>query len=268
MRKPKDIVKDLVKVFETDSSIVAFVLVGSQARDDVYKAVKGSDLEAYIVVKDEDISLVEEKLPKILAKFGKILFSFKHDIGFMAIYEDLFRIETPVVRRSDMQSLFTRPKAQTVKVLIDKTDGELKSILDKRSDGIDIPKVFADKVINFWNWQIIGAQYLKKGEIYNARAILNIHASALIKLFELLNDPKILLLETNKRIEQFLSKEQLKTLSEITPAYDNVQIEKSLRKAMEIFPGVFRAVKEKYNYLYDESLEDKVKPKVIELLDQ
>lgn len=253
---------------QKNPSVVAFTLVGSQARDSIYTATKDSDLEAYVISKDNNVVFVEKELTDILNGFGKILFSFKHDIGFMAIYENLFRIEIPVIKESEMKSLFTRPKAQTVKVLIDKTNGELTSILDARPEVIDFAKVFESKVINFWNWQIIGAQYFKKGEIYNTRAILNIHASTLIKLFELLNDPNILLLETNKRIEQFLNNDQLKFLSEITPAYEKTEIKKSLLRAMEIFPPVFEDIKEKYEYGYDQSLEEKVKSRVLNLLDQ
>jgi hypothetical protein len=267
MLQPKQIVDELTTTFQNDPSVIVFTLVGSQAREDVYKATKYSDLEGYLIVADEDITKVEGRLPQILSKFGNILFSFKHSIGFMAIYDDLFRIELPVIKRSEMKSLFNRPKAQTVKILVDKTSGELEKILGERPETIDFAKAFDDKVINYWNWQIIGAQYLKKGEIYNSRAVLNIHASALIKLYELLNDQDILLLETNKRIEQFLSPEQLAQLAEISPAYDRAHIEKSLWKTMEIFPPLFKAIKTKYGFSYDETLEGKVKPKIAELLE-
>lgn len=266
MIDPKSIIEQLTKELQNNNSIVVFTLVGSQARDKGYKATKYSDLEAYVVSKDKAVEKVEKQLTVILQKFGNILFSFKHDIGFMAIYENLFRIEIPVVKESEMKTLFTRPKSQIVKVLIDKTNGDLEKILKDRPDNIDLPKLFEDKVTNFWNWQIIGAQYFKKGEIYNARAILNIHASALIKLYELLNDPEILLLETNKRIEEFLTKDQLNTLVEITPAYNKSEIEKSLWKVMDILPNVFKEIKEKYKYSYDETLGEKVKPRVVKLL--
>lgn len=268
MLTPEEIIEKLTIELLKIPSVVAFTLIGSRARDSVYSATKDSDLEAYVVAKDDGVADVEQKLTNILNEYGKILFSFKHDIGFMAIYENLFRIEIPVIKESEIKSLFTRPKAQTVKVLIDKTNGKLETVLSTRPETIDFAKAFEDKVINFWNWQIIGAQYFKKGEVYNTRAILNIHASALIKLFELLNDPNILLLETNKRIEQFLTDDQLEVLVEIAPSYNKSQIEKSLLRAMEIFPVVFKDIKEKYGYSYDESLEKKVKLKVAELLSQ
>lgn len=268
MLTPEDIIEKLTIELQKIPSVVAFTLIGSRARDSVYSATKDSDLEAYVVAKDDDIVDIEEKLTNILKEFGEILFSFKHDIGFMAIYDNLFRVEIPVVKETEMKSLFNRPKAQTVKVLIDKTNGVLEKILDARPDAIEFSKIFDDKVTNFWNWQIIGVQYFKKDEIYNARAILNIHASTLIKLLELLNDPNILLLESNKRVERFLTVEQLKLLEEITPAYDKSAIEKSLRRAIEIFPPVFEAIKVKYDYSYDESLEEKVKSKILNLLNK
>ncbi len=268
MSYPKIFIAGLTKAFLSNSSVIAFTLVGSQAREDRYKATKYSDMEAYVIAKDEDTEKVEKELPELVGKFGKILFSFKHAIGFMAVYDDLFRLELPVIKASGMEELFDRPTTQVVKVLIDKTNGKLEKVLNNRPETIDYAKDFDDKVTNFWNWQIIGVQYFKKGEIYNTRAVLNIHASTLIKLFELLNDPSILLLEANKRVEQFLTREQLKLLEEVTPAYNERQIELALRRIMEIIPGTIKLIKEKHGYVYNETLEEKVKPKLLELLDQ
>lgn len=268
MTDPKALIEGLTKEFSGNPLVLAFTLVGSQAREDSYKATKYSDMEAYVIANDEDVEKLEKELPDLVKKFGTVLFSFKHQIGFVAVYDDLFRLELPVIKGSEFKSLFSRPKAQVVKVLIDRTEGELEKILNDRSETIDFAQAFAEKITNFWYWQILGVQYFKKGEIYNTRAILNIHASALIKLLELLNDPAALLLETNKRIEQFLTEEQLKLLKEIAPAYDSEQIRKSLERVMDIFSETAKAIKEKYNYSYDEKLEDSVKPKLLDLLNE
>lgn len=267
MSDPKKILTGLIKELDKNPSVVVFTLVGSQAREDIYKATTHSDMEAYVITKNEAVEKVEQELSNLIAKFGQVLFSFKHQIGFVAVYDDLFRLELPVVKQSDMTSLFSRPKAQIVKVLIDKTNGELEKILENRPETIDFVHEFEDKITNFWYWQTIGVQYFKKGEIYNTRAILNIHASALIKLFELLNDPSILLLETNKRIEQFLTQDQLDLLSDIAVNYNSEEIEKALRTVMNIFSETAKAIKEKHGYKYNVSIEEKVKPKLLELLE-
>jgi len=197
---PKELIVRLKEKFDNDSRVLAFILVGSQARETVYTANKYSDMEAYVITKDENIEKFEQNLPELVRKMGTVLFSFKHQVGFVTVYDDLFRLELPVIKESGMEGLFNRPKAQVVKVLIDRTNGKLEEILEKRPDNIDYSSEFKDKVINFWHWQIIAVQYFKKGETYNTRAVLNIHTSALIKLFELLNDPLVLLLENNKRI--------------------------------------------------------------------
>lgn len=266
MPEPSKIISQLKKEFEKNSSVVAFVLVGSQARETIYAANQYSDLEAYIITKDHRAKKLEQELPNLVNKLGNVLFSLKHQISFVAVYEDLLRLELPVVKQSDMVSVFNRPKAQAVKVLIDKTNGKLEKILNKRPENIGYAKIFQDKVINFWYWQILGVQYFKKGEIYNTRAILNIHASALIKLFELLNEPQIVLLETNKRVEQFLTEEQLNLLKEITVDYDLNEIKRALIKVMEIFSGLAKQIKNKYGYSYDESIEKKTKPRLLKLL--
>ena len=268
MTNPKKLISQLQKEFNQNLLVEAFVLVGSQAREDIYKATKYSDMEAYIITKNENADTLEKQLPDILQETGTVLFSFKHAIGFVAVYEDLFRLELPVIKESGMEELFNRPKAQVVRVLIDKTEGKLEKILDSRPDEIDYAKEFDDKVTNFWFWQIIAVQYFKKGEFYNTRAVMGIHASTLIWMFGLINDPEILLLETNKRIEQFLSPEQLANIKEITPAYEKSAIYKSLTKVTEIFTRVISEVQKKYEYDFDESLEQKVKPKLQELLKQ
>lgn len=268
MANPQTIITGLTRELNLNPQVLALVLVGSQAREDVYTADEYSDLEAYLVVSDDQVARVEQELPTLVAKFGPVLFSFKHAVGFVAVYDDLFRIELPVVKESQLAAVFSRPQAQITKVLFDKTKGALEKVLAERPETLDFAALFADKVTNFWYWQILGVGYFKKGELYNARAILNIHTSALIKLLELLNDPQILLLETNKRIEKFLSASQQMTLKQIAVAYDREAIKQSLKQAMAIFPTVFGQIKNKYGYDYDESLEEKVTPKLKQLLDQ
>jgi len=114
---------------------------------------------------------------------------------------------------------------------------------------------------------IIAAQYYKKGESYNARSALSVIQSSLIKLFELDENPDILLLKTNKRIEQFLPKEKLELLREVTPAYEEKQIENSLKIMLEIFPEAAKKVAQKYGYSYPQDIEIKIKPKLQELFD-
>ncbi len=266
MTEPQKLISLLQQEFEKHLLVEAFVLVGSQAREDVYVATQYSDMEVYLVTKDENAATLEKELPELLAQTGKILFTFKHTIGFVAVYEDLFRLELPVIKESELEKLFSRPKAQVVKVLIDKTGGKLEKVLANRPDEIDYAQIFSDKVTNFWFWQIVAVQYFKKGEFHNTRAVLGIHASALIWMFELLNDPKVLLLETNKRIEKFLLPEQLSHIKDIPPAYDQDAIYNSLIKTMDLFSNLTMKIKEKYGYKFDESLKPKVEPLLLELL--
>lgn len=267
MPDPKLVIDQLKKELDKNPSVLGLVLIGSQGRETIYKADNFSDLETLIIVNDKDVLKVEKKLPVLALKLGKVLFSFKHVVGFVAVYDDLFRIELSIIRQSRIKSVFSRPKLQEVKILINKTDGKLEKILSKRPEKINYQRLFKEKVVNFWYWQIIGAQYLKKGEVYNSRAILNIHASCLIKLFELLNDPDIVLLETNKRVEKFLTKEQLGLLKKITVSYDLAEIKKALMEVMDIFSNLTKQIKNKYGYKYNENIEKELKPKILTLLD-
>jgi hypothetical protein len=263
---PKKLIAVLQNEFGNNPLVTAFVLVGSQARTDVYKATANSDMEAYVIAADENADKLESQLPQISKKTGTVLFSFKHAIGFVAVYEDLFRLELPVIKESGLPGLFNRPKSQVVKVLIDKTDGNLEKILSSRPDTLDFAKEFSNKVTNFWFWQILAVQYFLKGEMYNTQGVLRIQSSSLVWFYELLNDPQILLLETNKRVEKFLTRDQLKNIQAISPPYDRVSIAVSLSKVIDIFPGVFSQITNKYGYEFDTSLEPKIKPKLLKLL--
>lgn len=154
----------------------------------------------------------------------------------------------------ELAAVFSRPKAQQVKVL------------NSRPPTIDFEKLFQDKITDFWYMIIVTVQYYKKGEIWNSRSCLQILLSTLIKLMELTEDPKILLLETNKRIEEFLSDEQIDLLKIVSPAYDRDQISQSFKKILEVFPEICQKTADKYNYQYRKDIEDKIKPKLLKLL--
>ncbi len=269
MIQPSKLISKLTKELEDNPLVVGFVLVGSQAREDAYLASKYSDLEAYIIVSDGSIKKVESQLAGIVNKLGKVIFSYKNRwAGFSTVFEDLFRLELPIVDESNIANVFSRPKAQTVEVLIDKTNGKLQKALDNRPETLDFQSIFQFQVTDFWYMAIVATQYWKKGEFYNARSALSIITSSLIVLFELLNEPSILLLETNKRIEKFLTSKQIKTFEQITAAYDRNGIKLALKSILDIFSKTSEQVSKKYGYTYLENVEHEIKPKLTDLLDK
>jgi predicted nucleotidyltransferase len=253
---------------EKNPLVLGLVLVGSFARKDIYRATPYSDMEIYIIVKNGDVKKIEKQLPSLVKSLGKVIFSYPNQwAGFSTVFEDLFRLELPITRLSELGSVFSRPTAQTVKVLIDKTEGKLEKALANRPKSIDYQELFQKKVTDFWYMAIIAVQYYKKKEIWNCRSALQVLQSSLIKFLELLQDPKTLLLETNKNVEEFLSDEQIDLLKKISPAYNKAEIKKALKKAIETFPQVFEKVAEKRHYQYNKELEKKIKPKLIALLE-
>lgn len=263
MKDPQEIISALKVELEKNPKVVALVLAGSYARETVYKADPYSDMEMYVVVEDDQKEDLESKLPEIVNNLGKIIFSYQNLwAGFSTVFENLFRLELPVVKRSDILSAFSRPKAQEVKIIFDKSDGELEKVLEKRPESLDFEKVFQEQITHFWYMAILAVQYFKKGEIYNSRSALGILQSSLIKLFEMLQDPNILLLETNKRVEQFLSVKQLEFLKKLSPAYDQEQIRSTLLEILDVFAQTTKEVAEKYQYKYDQEIETKIRPKL------
>jgi len=91
--------------------IIGFVLVGSYARKEVYGATEFSDLEAYVITEESDTSKVEKGLVEIVGKLGKVIFHYKNRwSGFSVVFENLFRLELPVVNGSDIKNVFSDKK--------------------------------------------------------------------------------------------------------------------------------------------------------------
>src|SRR3990167_11149985 len=108
-------------------SVIGLVLVGSYAREKIYSANEYSDMEVYVIVLDGNVSKVEKDLIEIAKQLGEIIFHYKNRwAGFSVVFDNLFRLELPVIKQSDIKSVFLRPIAQPVKILIDKTNCELK----------------------------------------------------------------------------------------------------------------------------------------------
>ncbi len=268
MIKPRQLIVELKSHLEKNPLVLGLVLVGSYAREDIYNATKYSDIEAYIIVKDRNYKKLEKKLPELVKRMGNVIFSYNNRwAGFSTLYENLLRLELPIVKLSELSSVFSRPKSQTVKILIDNTNGKLQDILDSRTENLDFEKLFKYEIEDSWYMLTAGAQYFKKGELFNAKNVLQIFQSSLIKLFELLETPDALLLESNKRVEQFLNKDQLKILKDLNPNYDYIEIKKSLLKAFDSLLEITEKVSRKYKYKYNRDLEEKIKPKIKSLLD-
>jgi len=58
------------------------------------------------------------------------------------------------------------------------------------------------------------------------------------------------------------------TIKEITPAYNKDAVYKSLTEVTKIFTKAVVEVQKKYGYKFDRSLEQKVRPKLQDLLQQ
>lgn len=269
MELRKNLILSLKQQLDNNPLIIGLILVGSLARSktDIYRSDKFSDLEAYVIVKNENVEKIEEELVLIVKKLGKVIFSYKNRwSGFSTVFDDLFRLELPVIKESEIPAVFSRPKAQPVKVLIDKTNGKLEESFAKRPKNIDLEKLFRYEVDDFWYMSIVASQYYKRGELYNTKSALHITTSSLIKFFEMLQDPKILLLETNKRIEQFLSKEQLSIIAELTPPYDKKAIGNGLIRSFDVFLNISKEISQKYGYDYNQTKELEIRKKLLDLL--
>jgi len=266
MDKFEKIITSLKNELENNDKVLGLVLVGSTVRKNIYKATVHSDIEAYIVAKDQTTEEFEQELPKIVRSLGKVLFSYKNQwAGFSVVYEDLLRLELPIVEISNLKSVFDRPKAQPITILIDKTDGKLPQILDERPTNTDIEIIFEQTVKNFWYMAIVGAQYFKKGEFWNARHVMEVSLiPAIIKLIEIEKNPDVLSLESNKRIEEFIP-ENLQSIKKLSVKYDEEEIKKSLHESIYEFSDLTKELVVKNNYKPFDP-ENELKEKILKLL--
>lgn len=103
MAKPTNIIKQLMRQLNQNPLVSGFVLVGSQARENIYVADQYSDLEAYIIVRDEHVKALQKQLPDLVSKLGRVIFSYKNRwAGFSTVFEDLFRLELPITKQSEL----------------------------------------------------------------------------------------------------------------------------------------------------------------------
>ncbi len=236
MDKFEKIISRLKDELENNNKVLGLVLVGSTARENIYKATEYSDIEAYIIVGNQTSEQVEKTLSKIVSKLGTVLFSYHNQwAGFSCVFEDLLRLELPIVEESNIQNVFSKPKAQTVKVLIDKTNGKLQNALDKRPEEVNTQTILDQTVNDFWYMALVGAQYFKKGEYWNSRHVIEVSlVPNIIKILELNKNPNLLRLESNKRIEEFIP-ENLETLTKLSVGYEPENIKNAILNAIEEF---------------------------------
>ncbi len=167
-----------------------------------------------------------------------------------------------------MSEVFNRPTAQTVEVVLDKTDGQLEKVLDQRPQAVDFARIFEDAALDFWYMAIVGVQYFKKGELWNARHVQEVILTPLlIKLFELKNDDKYLLLESNKRIEQFLEAKQLESLRKTSSIYQEDPIRQSLLLTFDEFSQICEQIERELGLNYAKDVVDIVRSKLEKLLE-
>lgn len=259
---------DITKRLESTPDVRALVLAGSRVKDSAYASSVHSDAEAYIVVRDGTKEKTERMLQVLLADTGDVLLIYRNAwAGTSALYSDLFRLELPVITESDMKSVFSRPKAQAVEILLDRTDGKLQKILDSRPISVDFKKDYIRTTEDAWYMLVVACQYYAKGEYWNARhAMEAVLIPRLIRLMQTESHPEALNLEPHKRLEQYLTGKQLEILRTLSVGYDKAAIRRSLLEYLRLLPGISRKAAAATGSRYDGSLPRELSEKLRILL--
>lgn len=266
--KPAHILTELKKKFDTHSAVVGFVAVGSQVRDAGYAAKRYSDVEAYVIVEDTRVAEVEGNLLDVIKTLDTVIFNYKNRwAGWCFVLENFMRVELPVVKRSQLDAVFIRPKAQPVEILIDKTEGELSEVLRQRPREANLSTIFFDAVNDFWYMSLVAVQYWLKGEIWNARHALEVSlVPALIKIMQMQVAPEALSLESHKRLEQFLPETEKGLLQQLSPGYDQGEVRNVLKKIVNVFGDRAQQAAHKHGLVYPQEVEEKMRPRLEEWL--
>lgn len=188
--------------------------------------------------------------------------------GFSAVFENLQRLELPLIKISEAKNILSRPIQQEVKVLFDR-GGAIGKILNTRPKSINYVSFFKNQYEDFWYMAIYTAQAIGKGEYWLARQAMSVSLHPIIiRLMELYLNPKVLNLEDRKRIEEVLSDGYLEILKEISSFYDKQSIVESFRKTLNVFSKVVRDTADKQSLTYDKKKEEGIYSKIKSLLAQ
>lgn len=260
----------LTSSFRKQPSVLAFVLVGSRTAHGAYNATEHSDIEAYCIVSDGSKTSFETYLNEYLKTTGSVIMTYRNQwAGICTVYDDLLRLELPVVERSLMRDTFSRPKKQPVKVLFDRTSGELAGVLDARPDSIDLKREYNYLVEDAWYMLVVSCQYYKKGEYWNARHVMEVVLiPRLVRLMQMESRSDALLLESHKRLEQFLTENHLTIIKTLSVSYDAEAIRTSLDVYLNALPGIARSVAGTYGWVYARDVEKHCTLKLSILLTQ
>jgi predicted nucleotidyltransferase len=268
-QKASEIINKIKKILEKDNRVVALVLVGSQARKTGYKASSFSDIEMYIFVKDKTFGGFKKDLESLPSKVGNAIFTYNNQwAGFSGVFENLQRLELPLIKISEAKNILSRPIQQEVKVLFDKGES-IEKILKTRPKSIDCASFFKNQYEDFWYMAIYTAQAIGKGEYWLARQAMSVSLHPIIiRLMELYLKPEVVNLEDRKRIEEVLSDGYLEILKEISSAYDKQSIVESFQKTLKAFSKVVRETADKQSFIYDEKKDQEIFSKIDSLIAQ
>lgn len=264
---PLQLINKIKELLLNDKRVIALILVGSYARKTIYKATIYSDIEMYIVIPDNFFDEFKKDLETLPSKIGNVIFYYNNRwAGFSMVFENLQRLELPLVKKSEANIIFSRPIHQEVKVLFDKSK-TLEKILKNRPTSINYKSFFKNQYQDFLYMTIYTAQAIAKGEYWLARQAMSVSLHPIIiRLLELHTNPQALNLEDRKRIEKILPMDDLKILKDISSNYDKDSIFKSFFKTLDIFSMVVDKIVQKQKFNYDKKKEEETFSKIKELL--
>lgn len=217
------IINQIVDHLSLHPGVTALILVGSQVEGNAFPPDQYSDIELYVIAKDEEKENVEKAVQNIQSIFSKdVVLAYQNQwAGWSILLSNLLRVELPITLVSNLQS-FVRSDQQKYQILYAQPDFQLPARqTNDQKDQRDISKAVKD----FWYMAVYTAQHIARGELFLARGAMRISMQGKVKrLIEDLYHPEKAQLEEDRRIELTWTSKELDILKQTSCAYDKADI--------------------------------------------
>lgn len=260
--RAQQVINKVIDDLSTHNSIAALVLAGSQVEGNAFPPDQFSDIELYVVAFDDKHSEAERLIETIQDRLNEThVLAYKNQwAGWSILFEDLLRLELPLVKASDDQ-VFSRSEKQKIKVLYQKDNFKIKQSGVKKEDRSEID--FEWLVKDFWYMAVYVAQHIGRGELWLARDAMRVSMQKKIKkMIQVQNYKETIDLERDRRIELTWKVQELQILHDISCSYERSDIVRAFWASIKYAKIFFTSQDQHLGAVfskYEQKLADKLK---------
>lgn len=260
--RAQQIIDKVVADLSSFNPVAALILVGSQVEGNVFPPDQFSDIELYVVAFDDKHKEAQDLVQSIQDRLNEpYTFAYKNQwAGWSILFEDLLRLELPLVKASDDQ-VFARSEKQKIKVLYQKDNFKIKRSGAKKENKPEIDYEWLVK--DFWYMAVYVAQHIGRGELWLAREAMRVSMQKKIKkMIQGQNYKETVDLERDRRIELTWKVQELQILHDISCSYERSDIVRAFWANIKYAKVFFTSQDQQLGAVfskYEQKLADKLK---------